>query len=101
MTMISAKEFSGWLLERFADETQGVSLSREDINMLTGRQSFSLGYIHDIHYEVMRHGMAFVTDTTREMFYLVPISERPWRKQLEKHYEHDLYCNVLPLNKSG
>lgn len=101
MTMISAKEFSGWLLERFADETQGVSLSREDINTLTGRRNFSLGYIHDIHYEVMRYGMAFVTDTTREMFYLIPISERPWRKQLEKHYEYDLYCNVLPLNKSG
>lgn len=101
MTMISAREFSDWLIDRFAEDNQGVSLTREDINILTGRQSFSLGFVHDIHYEVMRHDMAFVTDTTRDMFYLVPIANRPWKEQLKRNYERDLYCNVLPLNKSG
>lgn len=43
MTMISAREFSDWLRNRFAGEEQGVSLTRADINQLTGRQSFSLG----------------------------------------------------------
>ncbi|GAB3515573.1 hypothetical protein BIT28_21755 [Photobacterium proteolyticum] len=101
MTMISAREFSDWLRNRFADEDQGVCLTREDINQLTGRQSFSLGFVHDIHYELMQHGMAFVTDTSRETFYLVPVSNKPWREQLEHQYERELFCNVLPLDKSG
>ena len=49
----------------------------------------------------MPHGMAFVTDTNRETFYLVPISQRNWREHLEKQYEKDLFCNVLPLDKSA
>ena len=101
MTMISAREFSDWLRNRFAGEEQGVSLTRADINQLTGRQSFSLGFVHDIHYELMQHDMAFVTDTSRDVFYLVPVAKRPWREQLENQYERDLFCNVLPLDKSG
>ncbi|MGY5450192.1 hypothetical protein ACVFI8_04525 [Agarivorans sp. MS3-6] len=101
MTMISAKQFSEWLRERFGDDEKGVCLSREDINQLTGRQSFSLGFVHDIHYELMPHGMGFVTDTCRETFYLVPINKRPWRQHLEQQYERELFCNVLPLDKSG
>jgi len=49
----------------------------------------------------MQHGMAFVTDTSRETFYLVPVSNKPWREQLEHQYERELFCNVLPLDKSG
>ncbi|GAB6262310.1 hypothetical protein L4174_009915 [Photobacterium sp. CCB-ST2H9] len=101
MTMISAREFSEWLRSRFAEDEQGVCLTREDINQLTGRQSFSLGFVHDIHYELMPYGMAFVTDTSRENFYLVHISKRSWREQLEQQYERELFCNVLPLDKSG
>ncbi|GAB1621367.1 hypothetical protein F9L16_02430 [Agarivorans sp. B2Z047] len=101
MTMISAKQFSSWLRDRFGEDKKGVCLSREDINHLTGRQSFSLSFVHDIHYELMPHGMAFVTDTNRETFYLVPISQRNWREHLEKQYEKDLFCNVLPLDKSA
>lgn len=101
MTMISAREFAGWLRDRFANDETGVSLTREDINQLTGRQSFSLGFINDIHYELMQHGMAFVTDTSRENFYLVPVTNKPWREQLEHQYERELFCNVLPLDKSG
>ena len=102
MTMISAREFSHWLRERFEKEEQGVSLTREDINRLTGRQSFTLGFVNDIHYELMQHSMAFVTDTAREHFYLVPVVNRPWREQLERQFEKDLFYNVLMLEtKSG
>ena len=101
MTMISAREFAGWLRNRFADEEQGVCLTRDDINQLTGRQGFSLDFVHDIHYELMQHGMAFVTDTSRETFYLMPVSKKSWREQLESQYERELFYNVLPLDKSG
>lgn len=101
MTMVSAREFADWLRHRFSEEEVGVSLTREDINMLTGRQNFTLGFINDIHYELMRYGMAFVTDTHREKFYLVPISDRPWKEHLERQFERELFCNVLPLDKSG
>ena len=36
MTMICAKEFSEWLRHRFSSEVSGVSLTREDLNSLTG-----------------------------------------------------------------
>ncbi len=99
MTMVSAKEFAHWLRQRFSDDEKGVSLTRKDINHLTGRQSFNQGFINDIHYELMRHGMAFVTDTGREKFYLIAVSDRPWREQLEAQYERELYCNnVLPFD---
>ncbi|WP_413110495.1 hypothetical protein [Thaumasiovibrio sp. DFM-14] len=104
MTMVSAREFAHWLRQRFSDDSTGVSLTRNDINQLTGRQNFSQVFINDIHYELMRHGMAFVTDTTREKFYLVSIIDKPWREQLEKQYEKELYCNnILPFDydKSG
>ncbi|PMH37585.1 hypothetical protein BCU68_08190 [Vibrio sp. 10N.286.49.B3] len=102
MTMVCAREFAGWLRERFNEEKEGVSLTRDDINHLTGRQSFSLSFVHDIHYELMQHGIAFVTDTSRETFFLIPInSAKPWRERLEFHYEKDLFCNIYPIEKSG
>nr|WP_086938287.1 hypothetical protein [Thaumasiovibrio occultus] len=104
MTMVSAREFAHWLRQRFCEEDFGVSLTRKDINHLTGRLNFNQEFISDIHFELMRHGMAFVTDTSREKFYLIPIADRPWREQLEARYEKDLYINnVLPFDfdKSG
>lgn len=102
MTMISSRQFARWLRERFASEKDGVILTREDINQLSGRQGFSLGFVNDIHYELMQHGIAFVTDTSRERFYLIPInSAQNWRKKLEMQYEKELYCNVFPIEKSG
>lgn len=96
------KQFARWLRERFATEKDGVILTREDINQLSGRQSFTLGFVNDIHYELMQHGIAFVTDTSREKFYLIPInSAENWRKKLEIQYEKELYCNVFPIEKSG
>ncbi len=81
MTMISSRQFARWLRERFASEKDGVILTREDINQLSGRQSFTLGFINDIHYELMQYGIAFVTDTSREKFYLIPVnSAENWRK---------------------
>ncbi|MDF2155607.1 hypothetical protein [Vibrio sp. CAU 1672] len=102
MTMICAKEFAEWLRHRFCNESVGVSISRQDINQLTGRQRLDPGFISDVHYELMQHGMAFVTDTCRETFYLIPISQaKNWRDRLESHFEKDIFCNIYPIEKSG
>jgi len=58
--------------------------------------------VHDVHYELMPHGLAFVTDTLRETFFLIPIGKSVnWRDQLEFNYEKELYCNIFPIIKSG
>jgi len=99
--MVSAKEFSDWLRLRFEGLSEGVSLSREDINLLTGRQNFSVDFVNDIHFELMRHDLAFVTDTLREHFYLVPIGHQSWREKLEQQFEKEIFCNIIPLNISN
>lgn len=101
MSMVSAKEFSDWLRLRFGSLKEGVSLTRSDINQLTGRQNFSADFVNDIHFELMRHGLAFVTDTSREEFYLVPINKQSWREQLEQQFEKEIFCNIIPLNISS
>lgn len=101
MSMVSAKEFSDWLRLRFGSLKEGVSLTRSDINQLTGRQNFSSDFVNDIHFELMRHGLAFVTDTSREEFYLVPINKQSWREQLEQQFEKEIFCNIIPLNISS
>ncbi|GIU14966.1 MULTISPECIES: hypothetical protein [unclassified Shewanella] len=101
MSMVSAKEFSDWLRLRFGGLKEGVSLTRSDINQLTGRQNFSADFVNDIHFELMRHGLAFVTDTSREEFYLVPINKQSWREQLEQQFEKEIFCNIIPLNISS
>ncbi len=102
MTMICAKEFAEWLRHRFSGETTGVSITREDINQLTGRQRLDLGFVNDVHYELMQHGFAFVTDTGRENYYLIPITQaKNWRERLEYHFEKELFCNIYPIEKSG
>ncbi len=98
MSMVSAKEFAHWLMRRFESIDEGVSLTREDINQLTGRQNFSLVFINDIHYELMRFGIAFVTDTGRDTFYLVRVFDKPWRTQLEHDAEKELLSNVVSIN---
>ncbi|ASI97301.1 MULTISPECIES: hypothetical protein [Vibrio] len=102
MTMICAKEFAGWLRHRFSGEDTGVSISRDDINHLTGRQRLDPGFVSDVHYELMQYGMAFVTDTSRENFYLVPVSNTSdWRSRLEYNFEKEMFCNIYPIEKSG
>ncbi|PMG13183.1 hypothetical protein BCU98_20640 [Vibrio splendidus] len=102
MTMICAREFSKWLRHRFSSENVGISISREDINHLTGRQRLDPSFVNDVHYELMQYGMAFVTDTSREHFYLVPVSQtKNWREQLEYQFEKEMFCNIYPIEKSG
>lgn len=102
MTMICAREFSKWLRHRFTNENVGISISREDISQLTGRQRLDPSFVNDVHYELMQHGMAFVTDTSRESFYLVPVSQaKNWREQLEYQFEKEMFCNIYPIDKSG
>ncbi|MGL5048533.1 MAG: hypothetical protein ACRC6S_13500 [Shewanella sp.] len=98
MSMVSAKEFAHWLMKRFEGVDKGVSLSREDINQLTGRQNFSLVFVHDIHHELMRFGVAFVTDTSRETFYLVRVYDKPWRTELGQDTQKELFSNVVSMN---
>ncbi|PMM97579.1 hypothetical protein BCT41_14405 [Vibrio splendidus] len=101
MTMICAREFSKWLRHRFNSEKTGISISREDINQLTGRQRLDPSFVNDVHYELMQYGMAFVTDTSRESFYLVPVSQtKNWREQLEYQFEKEMFCNIYPIEKS-
>ncbi|MBD1575691.1 hypothetical protein HC723_04390 [Vibrio sp. S11_S32] len=100
--MVSAKEFASWLKNKFLQEKQGVTLSREDIMHLTGRQSFNLDFVHDTHYELMRFNIAFVTDTAREHFFLIPLTDaKNWRETLERQFEKELYCNIYPIERSG
>lgn len=100
--MVSAKQFAKWLNDKFLNERGGITLSREDINHLTGRQSFTLDFVHDTHYELMRFGIAFVTDTARENFYLISIKDsKHWRDALERQFEKELYCNIYPIERSG
>ncbi|MEZ8010524.1 hypothetical protein [Vibrio sp. FF59] len=102
MTRICAKEFSEWLRHRFNAESSGISISRADINQLTGRQRLDPSFVNDVHYELMQYGMAFVTDTSRENFYLVPIAQSiNWRERLEYQFEKEMFCNIYPIEKSG
>lgn len=102
MTMVCAKDFADWLKQRFSSDAGAIILSRDDVNHLTGRQRFDLGFVHDVHYELMQHGLAFVTDMSREQFYLIPVGKAVnWRDQLEHQYEKELYCNIFPIAKSG
>ena len=102
MTMICAREFSQWLRHKFTNENVGISMSREDISQLTGRQRLDPSFVNDVHYELMLHGMAFVTDTSRESFYLVPVPQaKNWREQIEYQFENEMFCNIYPIEKSG
>ena len=71
-------------------------------SQLTGRQRLDPSFVNDVHYELMQYGMAFVTDTSRESFYLVPVSQtKNWREQLEYQFEKEMFCNIYPIEKSG
>ena len=98
MSMVSAKEFAHGLKKRFEGVEKGGSLTGEDINQLTGRQNFFFFFFHDIHYELMRYGIAFVTDTGRDTYYLVRVFDKPWRNQLEQDSEKELFSNVVSIN---
>ncbi|TCN73959.1 hypothetical protein EDB62_1262 [Vibrio crassostreae] len=63
MTMICAKEFAEWLRHRFNAESSGISISRDDITQLTGRQRLDPSFVNDVHYELMQYGMAFWAGT--------------------------------------
>ncbi len=100
--MVSAKEFATWLKDKFLNERQGVTFTRRDINKLTGRQGFSLSFVNDTHYELMRYGLAFVTDTARENFYLLPVSgSKNWRSAIDTQFEREMFSNIYPIERSS
>lgn len=84
--MISAKEFAFWLAEQLRNEPGGVYLTREDIKQLTGRLNYRSDFINDIHFELVSHGMGFVSDSQRSKFYLVHLPDRHWQ-QLPQNLE--------------
>ena len=98
MSMVSAKAFALWLKKRFSD-FEGIVLERKDINILTGRQNFTIDFVNDIHYELMRFGMAFVTDTNREKFYLIKIKEQKWEDILVNKIDKSLNLNIFAMDK--
>ncbi|QIA62609.1 hypothetical protein GT360_03355 [Vibrio astriarenae] len=102
MTMVCAKEFAEWLKARYGSETKPITMSRKDVSHLTGRTRFTMGFVHDVHFEMMQYGFAFVTDMAREDFFLLPIGNAVnWRDQLELQYEKELYCNIFPIAKTA
>ncbi|WKE65552.1 hypothetical protein PVT67_18100 [Gallaecimonas kandeliae] len=78
--MKSAKEFAHWLHARVGHVREGVYLTREDVQELSGRQRFTIDYINDVHFELAALGLGLVTDTHREYFYLIHLPKEHWLK---------------------
>ena len=77
--MKCAKDFAQWLYDRVGQHDDGVFLTRQDILELTDRQRFNSNYVNDIHYEVARFGMGFVTDGDKEKFYFFKLPDTHWK----------------------
>ncbi len=98
MSMKSAKEFAVWLIERFGDQQQGVVLKRHDLKELSGRQSIRQDFIADIHAELTRHGMGFVTDSTKEDYFLFYLPQQHWKQVADRYQEHRTKGNIHPID---
>ncbi|WP_341502408.1 hypothetical protein [Gallaecimonas sp. GXIMD4217] len=85
--MKSAKEFAQWLHERLSHVRQGVFLTRDDIQQLSGRQRFTNDFISDVHFEMSQMGMGFVTDSHREKFFLFHLPQEHWLKHGDRYIE--------------
>ena len=97
--MKSAKEFAGWLHERFGEIKSGVYLTKHDIATLSGRQRFTHEFITDIHYELALQGMGFVTDTHREKFYLFHLPTEHWQTGGDYYQEPVSNIHLMPPAK--
>ncbi|MGI2257975.1 hypothetical protein [Shewanella sp. GXUN23E] len=78
--MKCAKDFAQWLYDRVGHFTDGVYLTRQDILELTDRQRFSSSFVNDIHYEVSRFKMGFVTDADKAQFYFFRLPDTHWKR---------------------
>ncbi|MED5526227.1 hypothetical protein [Gallaecimonas pentaromativorans] len=76
--MKSAKAFAQWLAGRVGHAPQGVYLTRDDIQQLTGRQRFTMDYITDVHFELAAAGWGLVSDVHREKFFMVRLPREHW-----------------------
>ncbi|WP_298440153.1 hypothetical protein [uncultured Ferrimonas sp.] len=99
MSMKSAKEFAVWMIDRFGDQQQGVYLQRADIKELSGRQTIRQDFIADIHAELTRHGMGFVTDSIKENYYLFYLPQQYW-KQVADRYASKPASNIHTIEAS-
>ncbi|SHG86670.1 hypothetical protein [Ferrimonas marina] len=99
MSMKSAKEFAIWMIDRFSDHPQGVYLEREDLKVLSGRQTLRQDFIADVHFELTRHGMGFVTDTLKEKYFLFFLPEQYWKKVADR-YSQPIAPNVHDLDSA-
>ncbi len=85
MSMKSAKEFAVWMIERFGDHQSGVYLSKSDLRELSGRQTLRQDFIADLHFELTRHGMGFVSDALKEKYYLFYLPEVHWKTVADRY----------------
>ncbi|MBY6185550.1 hypothetical protein KUV89_02725 [Marinobacter hydrocarbonoclasticus] len=96
MSMKSAKEFAVWMIERFGDHQAGVYLSKADLRELSGRQTLRQDFIADVHFEMTRHGMGFVSDATKEKFFLFYLPEVHWKEVADRYA---VASNIRPIGR--
>ncbi|QIZ76604.1 hypothetical protein [Ferrimonas lipolytica] len=98
MSMKSAKEFAVWMIDRFGNQAEGVYLDRADIRELSGRQTIRQDFIADVHAEVCRHGMGFVTNNLKERYFLFYLPKHHW-KEVADRYAPQPSSNIHSLEK--
>jgi len=96
MSMKSAKEFAVWIIERFGDVESGVYLSKSELRELSGRQTLRQDFIADVHFELTRHGMGFVSDAMKGKYYLFYLPEVHWKSVADRYATPN---NIHPLSR--
>ncbi|MBY5991639.1 hypothetical protein [Ferrimonas balearica] len=85
MSMKSAKEFAVWMIDRFGEQESGVFLSKSDLKELSGRQTLRQDFIADLHFELTRHGMGFVSDALKEKYFLFYLPNVHWKEVADRY----------------
>lgn len=87
MSMKSAKEFALWLKERFGDCPQGLYFTKDDIKDLSGRHTFRQDFIADVHSELARHQMCFISDALKENYFMMYLPKVYWKDHKDRYAE--------------
>ncbi|SDJ24267.1 hypothetical protein SAMN04488540_10672 [Ferrimonas sediminum] len=98
MSMKSAKEFAVWMKDRFGSHPQGLYLTKADIRELSGRQTFRQDFIADVHFELCRHGMGFITDALKENYFLIHLPNTYW-KEVSDRYAAESNVHAIPFSQ--
>ncbi|GAA4902967.1 hypothetical protein GCM10023333_41380 [Ferrimonas pelagia] len=84
------------MIDRFGNQQDGVYLERDDLKKLSGRQALRQDFIADVHFELTRHGLGFVTDTLKEKYYLFYLPKTYW-KDVADRYQQPTTTNIHSL----